>query len=161
MKKSFNLAEVLITLGIIGVVAAMTIGVINNIQNQELKTAFKKSYSTLSQALEQVTTDNGNVFYQCYSSPAHVYSLSECAAFWTNFKSKLDIIKTYNGPVDGINLPDYTGVELIPAQGGININASCSGGKSIRKDTKESITLKDGSIIFSYGTLFTYMVCFL
>ena len=43
MKKGFTLAEVLITLGIIGVVAAMTLpALVNKTQNQELVTAFKK-----------------------------------------------------------------------------------------------------------------------
>lgn len=47
-QKAFTLAEVLITLGIIGVVAAMTLPtVINNTKNKELETAFKKTYSQL------------------------------------------------------------------------------------------------------------------
>lgn len=51
----FTLAEVLITLGIIGVVAAMTLpAVINNTKNKELETAFKKSYSQLGQAIQSI-----------------------------------------------------------------------------------------------------------
>jgi len=46
MKKAFTLAEVLITLGIIGVVAAMVIPALNNgIQDMKYKTAYKKAYS--------------------------------------------------------------------------------------------------------------------
>jgi len=45
------LAEVLITLGIIGVVAAMTIlTLMNKTQDLEFKTAYKKTYSVASQA---------------------------------------------------------------------------------------------------------------
>lgn len=53
--RAFTLAEVLITLGIIGVVAAMTLPtVINNKRNKELETAFKKSYSMLAQVTQIV-----------------------------------------------------------------------------------------------------------
>lgn len=53
-KKAFTLAEVLITLGVIGVVAAMTIPtLIQNTQNAEYKTAYKKAYSDLSQIFIQ------------------------------------------------------------------------------------------------------------
>lgn len=54
MKKSsaFTLAEVLITLAIIGVVAAMTIpGVIVRTNQQEFKTGYKKAISVLNQAI--------------------------------------------------------------------------------------------------------------
>ena len=55
----FTLAEVLITLGIIGVVAAFTIPTLmNDIADAQYKTAYKKAYSTLSQALTQANTDN-------------------------------------------------------------------------------------------------------
>ena len=47
----FTLAEVLITLGIIGVVAAMTIPtLISNTNGSQFKSAYKKALSTLSQA---------------------------------------------------------------------------------------------------------------
>lgn len=47
----FTLAEVLITLGIIGIVAAMTIPTLmTNNQSKKLKSQFLKSYSTISQA---------------------------------------------------------------------------------------------------------------
>lgn len=51
MKKAFTLAEVLITLGIIGVVAAMTLpALIQQNRNKELQTGLKKAYSVLQQA---------------------------------------------------------------------------------------------------------------
>lgn len=50
-KRAFTLAEVLITLGIIGVVAAMTIPtLITNVKGARIRTQFKKSISTLNQA---------------------------------------------------------------------------------------------------------------
>ncbi len=53
MKKNiaFSLAEVLITLGVIGIVAAMTIPVIfSNINNAKFRNQYKKAVSTLNQA---------------------------------------------------------------------------------------------------------------
>lgn len=52
--KGFTLAEVLITLGIIGVVAAMTIhSLINTYRAKELETRFKKADSIIQQALRK------------------------------------------------------------------------------------------------------------
>lgn len=57
---AFTLAEVLITLGIIGTVCAMTIpNLMQDIQDAQLKTAWKKEFSTLLQAHKQVFNDNG------------------------------------------------------------------------------------------------------
>lgn len=59
---AFTLAEVLITLAIIGVVAAMTIPVlINIIDDMHYKTAYKRAYSMLSEALKSANTDNSLV----------------------------------------------------------------------------------------------------
>ncbi len=50
-RQAFTLAEVLITLGIIGVVAAMTIPtLISNTNGAQFKSAYKKALSTLNQA---------------------------------------------------------------------------------------------------------------
>lgn len=60
LKKGFTLAEVLITLGIIGVVAAMTLpSVINNSKSKEYEALLKKAYSTLSQAITAMEYDMG------------------------------------------------------------------------------------------------------
>lgn len=57
---AFTLSEVLITLGIIGVIAAITIpALINSTQQREIITAWKKEYSMLSQATNQIIYDNG------------------------------------------------------------------------------------------------------
>lgn len=50
-KTGFTLAEILITIGIIGVVAALTIPVlIQNSNSKKFVTQYKKSLSTLNQA---------------------------------------------------------------------------------------------------------------
>jgi len=61
--KAFTLAEVLITLLIIGVIASIVIpGIIQNSQNAELKAAFKKAYSTASQAWKLVVAENPSTY---------------------------------------------------------------------------------------------------
>lgn len=61
-KAAFTLAEVLITLGIIGVVAAMTLpAVMNNTKNKELETQLKKSYSVLQNAINLMNYERGEL----------------------------------------------------------------------------------------------------
>ena len=69
-KKGFTLAEVLITLAIIGVVAAISIpSVISNSQQQEFKTGLRKAVSVLNSAITmnmaidgETPYDNANLF---------------------------------------------------------------------------------------------------
>ena len=59
-KAAFTLAEVLITLGIIGVVAAMTMpALVANYQKKSLATQTQKFYSMMSQAVKQYMADEG------------------------------------------------------------------------------------------------------
>lgn len=59
MRLGFTLAEVLITLGIIGVVAAMTIpNLIANNKAQKLRSQFLKSYSVVQQVFKQMEADD-------------------------------------------------------------------------------------------------------
>ena len=59
MKKAFTLAEVLVTLGIIGVVAAMTMPtLINDQRNKALEAQFNTAHSMISQTLTQMGSEN-------------------------------------------------------------------------------------------------------
>lgn len=63
MKKGFTLAEVLITLGIIGIVAALTLPtVIKNYEKYLIEQGLKKTYSDLYNLIRRSEADNG--FYQ-------------------------------------------------------------------------------------------------
>ena len=61
-KVAFTLAEVLITLGIIGVVAALTLPtIIKNYQKQVTVTRLQKAYSILGQVAQKSIADNGSI----------------------------------------------------------------------------------------------------
>lgn len=66
---AFTLAEVLITLAIIGIVAAMTlISLQNKTNSQELHVAFLKTYSELNQIAQMFYAENGISFPEWGSS---------------------------------------------------------------------------------------------
>lgn len=100
ISSAFTLAEVLITLGIIGVVAALTLpALINNTQHKELQTALNKNYSVLQQALLSMSKDNGDSI-----KPTTYDSIS----FMNNFKNYVNYIRycSYKGCIDYENEPD-------------------------------------------------------
>ena len=70
-KCAFTLAEVLITLGIIGVVAALTIpALIDNYQKHEVPIRLKKMYNTLHNAIKLAEIENGPSANWTFSSDA-------------------------------------------------------------------------------------------
>lgn len=96
MKNAFTLAEVLITLGIIGVVAAMTIPtLIANMTSQRYRSQFKKTVSTLSQAARlnkaHYDWDYADVSEPCSDPDFHKHTsethTSVCALLNSNLSS--------------------------------------------------------------------------
>lgn len=58
--KAFTLAEVLMTLGVIGIIAAISIPILmHNILDKQFKEAAKAAYSKASQAVQQMKSDEG------------------------------------------------------------------------------------------------------
>lgn len=73
-KFAFTLAEVLITLGIIGVVAAITIPTLmTNYKARRLRSQFFKSYSTLQQVVRHMQADEISVDADDYRENAAFY----------------------------------------------------------------------------------------
>lgn len=96
-KFGFTLAEILITLGIIGVVAAMTIPtLIANINGNRYRAQFKKSISTISQAARMNKANYGwdfaDVNRPCSDTDYQTHTsdniMSVCAIFNSNLSSK-------------------------------------------------------------------------
>ncbi|MCQ2789045.1 MAG: type II secretion system GspH family protein [bacterium] len=74
-KNAFTLAEVLITLGIIGVVAAMTVPtLVGQTGEQEYKTGLKKAVSTINQAVQLNYVQDGSDFSLLSSSTKNAAS---------------------------------------------------------------------------------------
>ena len=79
-KPAFTLAEVLVTLGIIGVVAAMTLpSIITSFQKKAVAAKLKKFYSTMNQVVNRATVDYGDVRYWL---PERKYATYEEALFY-------------------------------------------------------------------------------
>ena len=108
MKKrsGFTLAEVLITLGIIGVVAAMTIPtLIQNTNSAKFSAQFKKSVSTLSQAAmmgqAQYDIDFGLTDAACGESNAAKEMLSAASDNFGQNATKLTFCALFNSTLQG------------------------------------------------------------
>ena len=123
-KAAFTLAEVLITLGIIGIIAAMTLpSLINKAEKMILKNQFKKAYSTLTQALLKSEVDIGFT-PQCYypindaSSASGLtgkrYSNQDCDVFREILLKNLNVSQTCKGNAYPKGcIPKYKGFEDI------------------------------------------------
>jgi len=90
LKQAFTLAEVLITLGIIGIVAEMTIPTLmNNVQDSVFKAGWKKEYSTLNQVINQIYADEG-VTYNTADYPDYQYM----ARYWCKIQKRLKVVES-------------------------------------------------------------------
>lgn len=134
--KGFTLAEVLITLGIIGVVASLTIPLIQNYQKTQYVEALKKAYATTNQALKQMSADYGciddlkctglfnstvtNQHYVLGEALVKYFKISKnCGTTVNNSCWPLITNKNYDGSFTGTNdtFDDYTYYKFITADG--------------------------------------------
>lgn len=114
----FTLAEVLITLGIIGVVAALTIpGLMTAYKAHQLRSQFLKSYSTIQQVFRRMEADDVSTDISAYSGKMgsfydvfkqYLAGVHECGVFsntsdafpcagFKEFNNKRNRYKNYNG----------------------------------------------------------------
>lgn len=110
IKKGFTLAEVLITLGIVGVVAALTIPqLINNYKAAVLQTQFKKAYSDLNNASMLFVGHNGmSVNEFSADNPSKALDLFK-KEFNTVLKTNSNIYDTDDGEGNLIGAKPYKG----------------------------------------------------
>lgn len=99
MRKAFTLAEVLITLGIIGVVAAMTMpSLINNYQQKQYEAKYAKAKNIMANAINLMMAQN-NVF-DIADLP-----LVSCADDACRNAELAKVFKNYQGGIDPSTLP--------------------------------------------------------
>lgn len=135
-KRAFTLAEVLITLSIIGIIAALTIPVlVQNIQDTGFQTKMKKEYSVLSEAFGLIKNENGGSFLDALASCP---DSSVCISYV--FKQKLSYIKSCDTN-DGTNLN-----ACFPALSKIKfLNGTSANDMYIGNSYTEGLVLKDGT----------------
>lgn len=89
LKKAFTLAEVLVTLAIIGVIAAMAVPtLLQSTGNAEAKIAWKHNYAILSQALNKMMAETGDDY---------TYYVNNTASFEPVLRDYLQYSKDSNG----------------------------------------------------------------
>ena len=107
-KIAFTLAEVLITLGIIGVVAALTLpSVIQNYKKQVTVTQLKKAYSVLGQVVQKSIADNGPVGLQSGSKVTESDVKEFFDTYWLPYFKGAHVYPTNSVPNLNNNTPEY------------------------------------------------------
>ncbi|MDD3150490.1 MAG: prepilin-type N-terminal cleavage/methylation domain-containing protein [Candidatus Gastranaerophilales bacterium] len=92
-RKAFTLAETLIVIAIIGIIASIVTPMLfGTTSDAELKAAWKKAYSDLSQATMMIVADNGGTLAGAF--PGDALGSED---FKNAFASKLNIIKDCSG----------------------------------------------------------------
>ena len=147
-KTAFTLAEVLITLGIIGIVAAMTLPALTGkYQQKVLASQFKKAYANLQTAINTVNTQNG-IPYECYTIGFGGYHYDGCNEFWPAFLEQFKSAKLCGNWKNKHCRASYKSKEEVISEGGTIANSACS--HDI--DSYEAYNLNDGSIIYLYNS---------
>ncbi|MDD3149427.1 MAG: prepilin-type N-terminal cleavage/methylation domain-containing protein [Candidatus Gastranaerophilales bacterium] len=143
-KWGFTLAETLIVIAIIGIIASIVTPMLfGTTSDAELKAAWKKSYSDLSQATQLIVVDNGGTLAGAFQGDA-----AGAEDLKNSYASKLNIIKDCSG---------------ISTRGGTGTGASAEGcwheganswyflnGTGIGDQTNPGLILNNGSLIKFY-----------
>ncbi len=119
---AFTLAEVLITLGIIGIVAALTLpSLINEYKKKEVETRLAHTYSTMTQAFKLAEADNGESQYwtKNIAGSSNISDMSIVDDFLTayfipylNFNTKIETIDGYGLKKLGYDVRYFNGYQM-------------------------------------------------
>ena len=131
MYKGFTLAEVLITLGVIGVVSAVTMpALIQNHQKQTTVNRLKKSYSELAQAFKMAEADIGEVKYWNLDAPSGEFAEKYLVPYLKNTE-----------PVSTVKLNDKIQYKFLDGKSA----------KGMGWEAGKAIKLSNGTIVFIDG----------
>lgn len=155
---AFTLAEVLITLGIVGIVAAITIPTLMTKINEKVHRAqLQKVVSTLNQALKMVY-NNTDTIYECYYRAGAPHTITECNLLDKELEKVLKIshICENNAYKKGC-IPKYKGNDTILKEyNGNDYDLSFAGANCAAwfenniLNNQKTIVLQDGTIIGQY-----------
>ncbi len=126
---AFTLAEVLITLGIIGVVAALTLpNLVAKYQKKAVVTQLKKSYTVMQQALKLSQIDNGDIDNWDTNLDGHNFFIKYISPY----------VKT---------IKEYSTSELKSAAPRKLLNGGTYSGTTYNNETASHFILADGSMV--------------
>lgn len=121
---AFTLAEVLITLGIIGIVAALTMpALIQNYKNKEIETRLQKFYSLMNQAVRLSEAENGP--HETWNYPQTPFDTDETLVFYNKYfakylKSAKPIVKDGSHKLT-VKMPDGTTMQIDNTTANVNL----------------------------------------
>ena len=125
---AFTLAEVLITLVIIGVIATLTVpSLIQRTNNQEYVSGLKKAYSVLSQALQQIIADEGapESSEDAWNAPNNITN---------TFKKHLNVVKECSNDCMKQRYKSLYGTAYGSSNWSISIDYQAGSGKLVLSD---------------------------
>jgi len=135
--KAFTLAEVLITLGIIGVVAAMTIPtLLANTKAQQYRSRFKKTISTLSQAARMSDAQYGFDYAGIVKPCGDSYATE-------NPETVMTVCSLLNGTLTGFTVQKLSDLKM-------NKN-----GNSVKYTVEKGDFLNRGAYMLNNGIVYT------
>ncbi len=154
---AFTLAEVLITLGIIGVVVALTLpSTIHKFQMKTFEVAFKKEYSVLNNAINLLQLEES--IDKCYlkiglcpteSHPNNTCYISECSDCSALKQGLINKLKLTQISMSGISYPKR---EQVLKDGGVAVNVTAS--YDAAQAYSSAFLLPDGAILMFAQNLY-------
>lgn len=133
---AFTLAEILIVLGIAGIIAEITIpALMQNVENAKFSTAAKKAYSSLNSATSMLITDNGGLIWDTSIADPTQISLNMKDAY----KKYFNYIK--EDTINNIMTDNWLCYK--------NYSVYCASPSAT--NNRYGLLLKDGSVIYFYG----------
>ena len=134
-KRAFTLAEVLITLGIIGIIASMTLpAVVANYRKKETVSRLQKTYSVLNQASSLAQKDYE--LYQYWETPREIGKDEHFEKYWKPYLKNIAICTT-------ANLCKYSSSTPWVYRNGVGVEVYIAGETVLR----QGIYLADGTFI--------------
>ena len=146
-KKGFTLAEVLITLAIIGVVAALTIPtVVQKYQQKQFYTAFMKAYNTLETAYQLSVADNGDIKNWTKLGESDIHTEAEFKKYFGDY---LRVAKYCTGDASLCGVNENINIKPLNYSGSLSEDDGdlSYSGMINDSDTPASLILQDGTLI--------------